>query len=207
MAKTLFPLFALCFLYSCVSDRNSNIIEVPYVIVEKDTVFVTVEVQASLAEKYEGALRKYLGLKELTGNNDGPEIERMLLNCGINIPAPYCACYLHNGLLDIGLNGGPGHQPAFTPRWFEDKNRIKYVRDVSNIHMNFEKGWVFGVYFRNLQRIAHVGVILEDFGDGYVLTIEGNTNSAGSREGNGVFIRIRHKSEIYKCADWLTNNS
>jgi hypothetical protein len=65
------------------------------------------------------------------------------------------------------------------------------------------KGEIFGLYFKSKKRVAHVGAVLEDFGDGWVLTIEGNTNDAGSREGNGVYTRLRHKSQIYVVARWV----
>jgi len=65
------------------------------------------------------------------------------------------------------------------------------------------KGEIFGLYFQSKKRVAHVGAVIEDFGDGWVLTIEGNTDDAGSRDGNGVFTRLRHKSQLYVVARWI----
>lgn len=51
-------------------------------------------------------------------------------------------------------------------------------------------------------RITHVG-FLDDSGwaeRSSVYTVEGNTNLAGSREGNGVWRNLRHKRMIYAVA-------
>lgn len=210
MAKNYITLICLLFCYSCIPlERGRNevitkpiINQIPLIITKTDTVFITIEIPLTMAQKYIEALKKYIGVKELTGKNDGPEIVAILKSCGINIPAPWCACYLNQGLLDIGLMG-PAYQPGFTPRWFEDVNRITWTRVGSDINQTFEPGWIGGIWFRNLGRIGHIACILEDFGDGYVLTIEGNANSAGGREGNRVSLLVRHKSEFYIMADWL----
>lgn len=206
MAKNYFTFIYLLFSIGCIPHQRSDVLseQIPIIITETDTVFVTVEIEPTIAQKYETALRKYLGVREATGKNDGEEVASILKSCGILTPAPWCGCLLNKGLIDIGLHG-PYYQPAFTPRWFQESERIVWTRNISDIRERWEKGWIGGIYFRNLGRVGHVAAILEDFTDGYVLTIEGNTNSAGSREGDGVFIRIRHKSEFYIVADWLEN--
>ena len=43
-----------------------------------------------------------------------------------------------------------------------------------------------------LPKLSHIGIVSEDYdGSGLVKTIEGNTNAAGSREGDGVFEKSR----------------
>lgn len=206
MAKNIIFYLAILLFYSCnFTKRNNDVIPevVPIVITETDTIYVEVQIPKTLQEKYIDALKKYLGTREATGNNDGPMVAYILKNCGILFEAPWCACFLHQGLLDIGLSG-PKHQPAFTPRWFEDPRRIRWVRDKNSINDKIEMGWIGGIYFRNLKRIGHVFAVIEDFGDGYLLTIEGNTNAQGGREGDGVYIRIRHKTEAIMYADHIT---
>jgi len=61
---------------------------------------------------------------------------------------------------------------------------------------------VFGLYFPSLKRIAHVGFV-ERIRGKYCVTIEGNTNPEGSREGGGVFRRMRYRKTISKYANWL----
>lgn len=165
-----------------------------------DTVYLYLEHAPKIEDQFIDSLKFYLGTRELTGNNDGEVVSAIIKSCGINTPAAWCACYLHHNLLKINRSG-PSYQPAFSPRWFEDPNRVVWTRQDENAPIS--KGDVCGIYFRNLKRVAHVLAVIEDTRDGYVITIEGNTNGAGSREGNGVFIRIRHKSELYICSNWL----
>lgn len=61
---------------------------------------------------------------------------------------------------------------------------------------------VFGIYFANLKRIAHVGFV-DEWGDKYLITVEGNTNEAGSNEGDGVYKKRRLISSIYQVSDWV----
>jgi hypothetical protein len=44
---------------------------------------------------------------------------------------------------------------------------------------------------------SHIGIAVGDIGkDGIVQTVEGNTNSDGAREGDGVYRKRRHVSKI-----------
>jgi hypothetical protein len=63
-------------------------------------------------------------------------------------------------------------------------------------------GMVMGIYFPSKGRIAHCGIVIAVKG-GWCETIEGNTNVAGSREGDCVMRKLRHKRTIAKYADWL----
>ncbi|RXF70553.1 hypothetical protein [Arcticibacter tournemirensis] len=63
-------------------------------------------------------------------------------------------------------------------------------------------GDVFGIYFPEKGRIAHVGFV-DEWGDKYLISVEGNTNEAGSREGDGVYRKRRLISSIYKVARYL----
>lgn len=61
---------------------------------------------------------------------------------------------------------------------------------------------VFGIYFANLKRIAHVGFI-DEWGEKQIITVEGNTNEAGSAEGDGVYRKRRPIVSIYQVANWI----
>lgn len=206
---------ALLFIYFNISCERSDDVEieyiskieyvdVPVVITKKDTIFIHVQKHPKIEEMFIDSLKVHLGLREATGKNDGPAVAAILASCGINIPAPWCACFLHDGLIRLGTPGGPKVHPGLSSQWFRDGARVTWVRDRDHISTYFEKGWIGGIWFRSKGRIAHVFAIIEDTRDGYVITIEGNTNSAGAREGDGVFIRVRHKNEIYMVADWTT---
>ncbi|MEJ7694696.1 hypothetical protein [Daejeonella sp.] len=63
-------------------------------------------------------------------------------------------------------------------------------------------GDVFGLFFPEKARIAHVGFI--DQWDGtWMISVEGNTNNFGSREGDGVYRKRRLVKSIYKVARYV----
>lgn len=49
-----------------------------------------------------------------------------------------------------------------------------------------KRGDIMYVYYASIGRIGHVGIV-ESVGDGFVRTIEGNTNTNGSSQGDGVY--------------------
>lgn len=60
---------------------------------------------------------------------------------------------------------------------------------------------VFGIWFQEKRRIAHCGFI-DEWGEKYLITVEGNTNESGSREGDGVYRKRRLTNTIYQVARW-----
>ena len=63
-------------------------------------------------------------------------------------------------------------------------------------------GDVFGLYFPEKRRIAHVGFI--DQWDGtWMISVEGNTNVSGSCEGDGVYRKRRLVRTVYKVARYV----
>ncbi len=63
-------------------------------------------------------------------------------------------------------------------------------------------GDIFALYFPEKRRIAHVGFI--DQWDGtWLISVEGNTNISGSREGDGVYRKRRLVRTIYKVARYI----
>lgn len=61
---------------------------------------------------------------------------------------------------------------------------------------------VFGIYFPDKKRIAHVGFV--DLWDGtWLITVEGNTTISGSREGDGVYRKRRPVQSIYQVARYI----
>lgn len=161
-----------------------------------DTVIVEIQPIESSHKVFIDTLVSYLGTKEDKGNNRSVDIDRFMgETCGL-IGQAWCGGYLSYGLK---VNG---HQTPELPCWspsFFDKNVTWNRGDQRKL----KKGEIFGLYFRSKGRVAHVGAVVEDFGDGWVLTIEGNTDDAGGRDGNGVYKRLRHKSQLYIVSDWI----
>ena len=71
----------------------------------------------------------------------------------------------------------------------EKTRRVATQQDVNNEDIKAGDIVVFTV--------SHIGLAIKDIDSrGYVVTIEGNTNGAGSREGGSVLEKKRHVSKI-----------
>ena len=53
-----------------------------------------------------------------------------------------------------------------------------------------------------MKRVAHVGFV-DQWGPKEVVTVEGNTNGAGSREGDGVYKKKRLTRQIHSVASYM----
>ncbi len=66
---------------------------------------------------------------------------------------------------------------------------------------NIEAGNLFCLYYPNLKRYGHVGIVTGITTEG-ITTIEGNTNDGGSRTGFAVFERTRRLSDRMGFIMW-----
>ncbi len=142
-----------------------------------------------------------VGVREATGANDGEQVEAYLASVGLDGGYAWCAAFVHWAHRQVGI---VARANAWSPSWFPE-SRLVYQRTTrarSNLPL---PGDVFGIYFPNKRRIAHVGFV-EDWGADkpFAMTIEGNTNDFGSREGDGVYRKKRPHRQIYAVANWIT---
>lgn len=144
--------------------------------------------------------KSQLHVREKTGNNDGKEVETYLSHVGLKKGDPWCAAFVSYVLSYSGIeNTCIGYSPV----WFRSQYLV-YKRDLPG-KTDFEKvqpADVFGIYFLNKNRIAHVGFIIR-LENQYILTIEGNTNEVGSREGDGVYSKRRNTDQIYAVSNYI----
>ncbi len=125
---------------------------------------------------------KELGVRELSGRNDGARVEVYLRHVGLKKGYAWCAAFVS------WVHGQAGYakpKSAWSPDLFPASKRC----------LSAQPGAVLGIYIPALKRIAHVGLVTGIRQD-WVESIEGNTNAAGSREGDGVYRRFRHKRFI-----------
>lgn len=159
----------------------------------------------SRRDKIIAIARGCVGWKEATGNNDGPKIDDILSSCGLKgTRQPYCAAFIRFVYDRAGLSVGPKKgDAAWSPNWVAGATWTKAKGGEAPL-----PGDAFGIYFKNKGRVAHCGIILEWHAT-HCLTIEGNTSADAAigteadREGQGVFIRRRDRSEIYAVRNWL----
>lgn len=132
-----------------------------------------------------------IGVREKTGNNNGVAVESYLAVTGLGKGNPWCAAFVSWVYFKAGF---ANPRSAWCPDLFP---KLRLTKEML-------PGNVLGVYFPELKRIAHVGLIIKREGD-WCISIEGNTNVTGSREGDGVYLKRRHFRTIYRMADWVKN--
>ncbi len=132
---------------------------------------------------------RYIGTKE-TSRNSGPHIDNWLRRVQSEPGKAWCAafawCMLDDAIHALGLRN--------------------YLPPTAGVHKLFERahqhhcwwtepgpGMIFGIDHGG--GLGHCGIVIEVEGDGTLATIEGNTNEAGSREGNAVAVKTRKVAE------------
>ena len=138
-----------------------------------------------------------LGVRE-TGFNKGKRVEEYLKAAKLPPGNAWCAAFPTWVFIQCNIKAVVS---GYSPNWFQ--SNVVYKRD-DNINRNYSvaAGDVFGLYFESKKRIAHVGFIDKQDGN-YYITVEGNTNEAGSREGDGVYRKRRHIKTIYAISRWI----
>jgi hypothetical protein len=143
----------------------------------------------------------YLGTTEQPkGSNWGKDIKPMLASVGINFPAPWCAAYVAIVLRNTST---PYPYSGFVPNWSRGVWKEKVVFDKrkasrSVLPSEVRRGDIATIYFSSLKRDAHIFIILGVTEKGNLITIEGNTNPSGGRDGWGVFVRVRELWQVSK---------
>ena len=149
-------------------------------------------VAQGIPEEREGRIEKTLrvargtiGWREEPGNS-GPLVDKILASVGLEgSGAPWCAAWVvYIGDETFGKEKNPYPRSAWSPDfvkapdWNRGRGKTPAPTDA------------FGVYFSSLGRVAHTGLVEKVEGK-MAVTIEGNTNDDGSRDGNGVYRKRR----------------
>lgn len=153
----------------------------------------------SLRDSVEQTYLSQVGIREATGHNDGSDIEKYLQSTGLDKGYAWCAAFVNwvytaNGIETVT-------SPAWSPNWFTQNVIYKPSDYILNSFPN--KGDVFGIYFQSKNRVAHVGFIHQWTSGNFATTVEGNTNTAGSREGDGVYVKRRIKRQIFVVSSYI----
>lgn len=136
-----------------------------------------------------------IGVRETLGKNDSPEIREYLKITNINFPAPWCAALV---AYCFTINGVDNPKSAWCPSWFL-KEKVINLKTTIPIQAD-----VFGIYHHDTKRIAHMGFVDSwPRNTDYFITVEGNTNDNGSREGDRVLKKRRLKRSAYKIARYI----
>lgn len=137
------------------------------------------------------------------GNNAGAQVEQYLGSVGLGPGYPWCAAFVHWTHRQCGIAPLPARPFAAAAAWDERPvwRPSGWSPETDPYTPISEDGDVFTLWYNNLGRIGHCGIIMDEDKD-YVTTIEGNTGSGGEREGQGVYKRKRLKKSLHSVARW-----
>ena len=147
-----------------------------------------------------------IGVRELTGHNDGKQVEAYLASCHLKKGQPYCAAFVCWSFKQAGITAITS---GYSPNWFPANKLIyKVNKFTKSVPLSGDVG---GMYFPAHGRIAHTFFIHSwpAYGCETVITVEANTSRAGavgsekSRDGDGVYKKRRLKHQIYTVSRWI----
>lgn len=152
-----------------------------------------------------------IGIRE-QGINSGPQVEDYLRYVNLKQGQPWCAAFICWVFGQAGIkNPRSGWSPDLFPLskviWSKaytySSKQTKAGRQPDNNEMISPRtGDIFGIFFPEKNRIAHAGFV--DQWDGtWLITVEGNTNIDGSREGDGVYKKRRAVKTISRVARYI----
>jgi hypothetical protein len=129
--------------------------------------------------------RSQLYVREQGGENRGQVVEEYLRTTGLDEGYPWCAAF-------IAWCGKQAHGAAWPLPLTAGCKELGAAAEAKGLLVEKpQAGDVFLLLYEKLGRFAHTGFVTDVLPDGRIRTIEGNTNDGGSRDGYGVFARIR----------------
>lgn len=143
-----------------------------------------------------------VGVTEIRGTNCGPRVNQY--KAATNLPAdepwPWCAAFVDWCVREAMLKGKVPETAKFkrptTAGAWDLENWSK--RQDNSTQTKRDPGCDIKAGDIVIYRFSHVGIAIEDANKetGTVVCAEGNTDSAGSREGGGVFRKVRSLSKV-----------
>jgi hypothetical protein len=164
---------------------------------------LTLDKPTALGRKIAEVAARYVGVEEQPrGSNRGAYIDAFLRFVGLPPGNPWCTAFVsfavHKAAEELGTTTD-FPKTGWTPTlfsWAQRQNRLITSAEI-NTGVKPQEGWIALFYFPALGRVAHSGIVVKRLPLGAVVTIEGNTNDDGSREGYKVARRVRLTKRIY----------
>ena len=154
--------------------------------------------KGSVPEKMVSLAREEIGVSEVDGSNCGPRVDEYKAATWLDADKgwPWCAAFIC-WLVREAIEGEDVKfkRPRTAGAWdFENWAKQQSTNGVElrkPTNEDIKAGDIVVFTF------SHIGLAVKDAdSSGYVVTIEGNTNGAGSREGGSVLEKKRHVSKI-----------
>lgn len=131
------------------------------------------------------------------GSNSGPRVDEYLEAVGVSPGNPWCAAFVYwvfkGAASELGLPNPAIRTAGVLDHWKKaGRQGITRLRpeDVQEDYSLLRRGLIFVINTGGGK--GHMGIV-DGLQDDRLITIEGNTNSTGGREGIGVFIRESRK--------------
>lgn len=150
----------------------------------------------TVADKMIAAMRSKVGVREVPKNsNRGPDVEEFQKATWLDGSGwAWCAAFVCWGIKQVEDSGHElgFKRPLTAGAWdFERWARTQPLPvKLHKPRTKIKKGDIVVFTF------SHIGVAIADESGGYVKTVEGNTDSSGSREGGGVYEKKRKVSLV-----------
>jgi len=157
-----------------------------------------------------------VGVRELTGNNDGKQIKEYLKSVGLKEGYAWCVAFVVWCHLQISYDF-PIPITAWSPALFTH-NLVYHKHHMRMFPWIPRGGEVAGIYYASKNRVAHA-VIIERKQSNHFITYEGNTSLMGAildkmnltreekdemdRDGIWVAKKIRKPDDIYVASDYI----
>jgi hypothetical protein len=171
------------------------------VVLPKSYSTATTEAIIEKKKNYRKAIREWyfsqIGVKEATNKNDGPIVEMYLKSTGLGPGHPWCAAFIHYGLNYVGVRNTIN---AYSPTAFDKKRAVWFNNKMLS---EPRPGDVGTLYYQSKKRIAHAFFYDKRINTNIFESVEGNTNDAGSRDGDGVYKKKRSFHSTYAITDFI----
>ncbi len=161
---------------------------------EETQIIVVVPETKSLQSIY----TKFIGVREKTGNNDGPEVEMFLRSVGLGKGYAWCAAFVKYCMLEAGVKAAE----KMNGMALSTENKKNFIYHNGELVKKPQAGDVFTLYYARLGRIGHTGFFDREINSSVFETVEGNTNNQNSREGDGVYRRKRSYNSTFSISRW-----
>lgn len=156
----------------------------------------TVTPVSKLADKLIALAKKEIGVEEVNGTNCGPRVNEYKSATWLDSTKswPWCAafiCWLFREAMKGGTYSFKRPQTAGAydfENWCKEQGSSVQLKKPHNDDIKPGDIVIFN--------FSHIGLAISEPHDGYIDTIEGNTDGAGSREGGAVLEKRRKLSSI-----------
>ncbi len=158
---------------------------------------------ATLAEIAIHIALSYDGVREIGGNNRGPDVEMFQRSIGLSAGDPWCAAFVCFNIQQACKNLG------VTPTFQYGGSVYKLWSRNPDLQMSEPGENCIFLLNHGLSkagvRIGHTGFCIgrNQSHTETLETMEGNTNEAGSRDGDGAYHKTREMSEFARGYGWL----